>query len=329
MIEDILSDERGKKCNCVCPNCKDTFIARLGEKNAYHFAHSGEGCDEEIAYLIGLYNLVREFTLGSSVTLPKLILYWACYSTPFTTQNFFDRIRFFDDQHNYNRTIVKESISIKYDAAEIIFHGKRPKALLLEYHSRKMALVIKPPATVCKEFSAEPYSNLATIELNASDIPFGMLRKDEILGLLNEKFRDCRWLYSPMAICAIDKINEENAALIETMRKQKSLEKHNQSKQRETAVAIHSNHAQGTHNPKAAIQKAPLDEEKLRKGKAEVLNLFTQQKKAIYDSYGQRWIKCRKCNEIKPLEEFDDYDYGGPCKVNSGTCRACLRKTNS
>ena len=221
-----------------------------------------------------------------------------------------------------------QSKSVKYDTAEIVFHGKRPKALLLEFQSRQMALIIKPPATVCKVFSAEPYDNLATIELDTSGVPFGKLKKDQILDLLNERFHTCKWLYSPMAIRAIDKINEENTAQIEAMRKQQEYMKQTRLKRKQAAETLYNSYTLGPHEPKTAVRKAPLDEEKLRKGKQEVIHRFTQQKRAIYDSYGQRWIKCRKCNEIKPIEEYGNYDYGGPGKVNSGICRVCLESSN-
>ena len=63
MIEDIPENERGLKCRCFCPSCNDPFKARMGDIRAHHFAHSGEGCDEEIAFLSGLYKLVQEYVL--------------------------------------------------------------------------------------------------------------------------------------------------------------------------------------------------------------------------------------------------------------------------
>ncbi len=37
--------ERGKDCNCICPECGNGLIARKGDKNQNHFAHSnGKEC---------------------------------------------------------------------------------------------------------------------------------------------------------------------------------------------------------------------------------------------------------------------------------------------
>lgn len=36
----INEAERGKQCNCVCPDCETSLIARQGDVTAWHFAHS-------------------------------------------------------------------------------------------------------------------------------------------------------------------------------------------------------------------------------------------------------------------------------------------------
>ena len=38
-VEELSSDQSGEKCNCVCPQCGDILIARLGSKRVKHFAH--------------------------------------------------------------------------------------------------------------------------------------------------------------------------------------------------------------------------------------------------------------------------------------------------
>lgn len=39
---------KGLECNCVCPVCRGTLIARKGDINVHHFAHfQGESCDGE------------------------------------------------------------------------------------------------------------------------------------------------------------------------------------------------------------------------------------------------------------------------------------------
>lgn len=64
-------------------------------------------------------------------------------------------------------------------------------------------------------------------------------------------------------------------------------------------------------------------ETQMRFGYEEIKNRFTQQKEPIFDSYGRRWIKCRRCGEIKIEECFTSY--GGPGEVNIGTCSKCWK----
>ena len=39
-ISQIKQSERGTKCNCTCPLCNGKLVARLGNVNQHHFAHS-------------------------------------------------------------------------------------------------------------------------------------------------------------------------------------------------------------------------------------------------------------------------------------------------
>ena len=36
-VEEVL---RGLKCDCICPECKSTLIARQGKEKQWHFAHA-------------------------------------------------------------------------------------------------------------------------------------------------------------------------------------------------------------------------------------------------------------------------------------------------
>jgi len=324
MIEDISENERGLKCNCFCPSCNDPFEARMGNVRVHHFAHSGEGCSEEIAFLSGLYRLVREYILENTITLPALKVYWAYSSSRFNEQDFLDRILFHEGLGTRNVTIACDvTDDIQFETAEVNFNGKRPTALLCSYRKKQIAFRIKPPKTVCKVYTIEPFNNLATIGLDASNIAFGELKKEQILNKLKEKLNGCSWVYSPMAIRALGDINEANDAWIEEKRKQAELLA--QTRRKQTPHIVRTGHITGTHKPAIPPAKwGPDRAEKLRKGKEEVKDRFTQQQKAIYDSFGQRWILCRECKEIKPVEDFGNYDYGGFNKVNSGICKLCI-----
>lgn len=48
---------------------------------------------------------------------------------------------------------------------------------------------------------------------------------------------------------------------------------------------------------------------------------FAQQERQIRDSEGNRWIKCELCGKIAKENEFATY--GGPGRINLGTCKEC------
>ena len=68
-IEDV---ESGLKCNCICPSCKKQLIARKGNINEHHFAHSeNSDCDHAIETIV--HKLSKEIISKEKhfVTPPK------------------------------------------------------------------------------------------------------------------------------------------------------------------------------------------------------------------------------------------------------------------
>lgn len=353
MIEDIPISERGLKCNCVCPACKEPFEARLGNIRVHHFAHSGEGCDEEAAFLSGMYTIVQEFILSEPVVLPELGAYWSHSHKKFSHSDFFERIRFSDPAGHSEYTVVSRPASVRFEKAEIKYYGKRPTALLMSLQSRQMALCIQPPATACKSYIVKPYEQLATIRLDASGIQFGELKKSQVFDNIRQQILKAEWLYSPKAISAIDAINTENGEWIKAQ--QEELERKKQeAKARKLELERRRNEYQAKMKAEALARSRSEQQEHgkqendlsiyegshthrgvtagdddwkhnptLKAGFLQVADRFSQVDTPIYDSYGQRWVRCRECGEVKPAFLF--VSYGGKTAA-LGTCRDCDRK---
>ncbi len=246
MIEDISPEARGRKCNCVCPSCKAPLLARLGEIRTHHFAHSGEGCDEQIAFLSGLYQMVQEYILNNEIVLPKLEVFWGYKRTKFTRENFFDRIRFSPAPGFEEKILIAQESRIKFEKSEIVCTGKTPTALILEVKSRQMAICIRPPANICKVFSVKPYKNMATLEMNGSGIPFGELKKEQIIKALRKELENSRWNYNSKALKAIDDINKANDVWLEIIRKREEKEKKKSSKVKNSGNCKNSFNSNGS-----------------------------------------------------------------------------------
>lgn len=55
-VDDVLS---GLACDCTCPGCGASLIARKGEKNQHHFAHAN-GADCSSARMTALHMLAQQ-----------------------------------------------------------------------------------------------------------------------------------------------------------------------------------------------------------------------------------------------------------------------------
>lgn len=334
-IEDLCSDERGLACDCRCPACNGKFEARLGNVRVHHFAHSGDSCDEVSAFLIGMYKLIKQILDKNKIILPHLDIYWAFSQTRFTEENFFSRIKF-RPLHGYNKTRVYSEKEIKFDSSEIIFKNNIPIAIVLSYKESKIALRIKPPATVCREFETKPYENIATLSFDAEDIDFSKLNINDITKIFLTELDKLSWIYTERALKAIDQINKEND--IEQERIQKELEDKRKKLdeeirlQEEKRKKPQKSKTTPIHRPQAIriTQNTSLSspslvdysEKKYRVGYEEVKDKdFASNSNIIYDIFGHRWVKCKICGKIDYDSNFPDY--GGPYSTNLGECREC------
>jgi len=214
-ISDIPEEERGLSCDCVCPLCRDRFEARMGTKRRHHFAHNGEGCDQIAAYLTGLYMSLQGLLLAEAFPLPELGISFRNGWTPLTESA---------DRYNAGRFVygrnpsmdeyrmISKAVAIKFESTEIVSSEKsrRPKALLAHFHGRTLAFVIKAPDTVCKEFDAHPYQNMATvkIDLTSCEESIAISTTDELWKLFCDD-TVCSWIYSPLVVKILDEINDE------------------------------------------------------------------------------------------------------------------------
>ena len=65
-------------------------------------------------------------------------------------------------------------------------------------------------------------------------------------------------------------------------------------------------------------------EYELRAGYNEVKEKSFYNCDRIIDSFGQRWVKCKCCGQIKP--DFDFIEFGGQKTINFGICEECAKR---
>lgn len=91
-INDLNNDERGLKCNCICPCCNNPLIARLGSKNIKHFSHTSSDCENGLESALHLY--AKDFiSTNLELRLPKYEILYNNYC--YSKQDFIRLYRYF------------------------------------------------------------------------------------------------------------------------------------------------------------------------------------------------------------------------------------------
>ena len=350
MIDDIDKAHNGSKCNCVCPACKEPFIARMGDKNQHHFAHSGKGCDEINAYMTGLYMLLSEYLTSNKLYLPPVIVGFELSAYAFWTQENVAEHSWLlpkSRDHNIEELAYKEK-RIYFDKAEIVRNNDGvPQAILAQKNDSQLAIRITPPDTVCKVGEAKKYKDVTTLEIdlsNAEDIISGG-KKDEIFDYINNNDSIFCWVYNPKIIKAFPQIIKRSKAYYdkaqqrikqqEEERKKRALEEKRKIKEaeeyRKKWLIEHADEIRKAEEKRIQqeaedkirieTQMKRMEEQKFYDGFEEVKNSFNQQEKIIRDKYGIRWIQCERCGKIGQEGEF--VSYGGKNHVNLGVCKKC------
>lgn len=219
-IDDLTSEENGLKCNCYCPCCKGKFEAKMGDKRIHHFAHNHDGCDEELAFLCGLYKAFKQFLDLEDFTLPKLSLFCRFGIVEKITESNFDEfvnIHFFSGCNDVFECCAPKKI--KFDETEIVYSDKkRPIAVIARIKKKQLAIVIQAPKIGCNFHKVTQYKDYATIKLDVSNVDI-----DEFYHINNvyNYFRNesRQWISNPSVIKYIDKIQNENFLIYEENQK--------------------------------------------------------------------------------------------------------------
>lgn len=116
-------------------------------------------------------------------------------------------------------------------------------------------------------------------------------------------------------IVKIQKENEMRNDFIAQMQEQKSK---NQN-------ATLWNRNDSNPQPQAQPEKHNISlEERIQLGRQDVMGrMESPSEEPVFDRFNVRWIKCIRCQEIKPADEMSMY--GGKDGANRGTCRDCGR----
>lgn len=327
VISDLAMGERGAKCCCKCPNCGGELIARMGDVKTHHFAHTKEACDETSAFITGLFSLIKGYLADTSqFYAPALAV---AYELPYAgialdhVARYTKIIPDWERSHCENSILISPGKSFSVDSVETALDAKkRAEALILTARKRKMAIRITPPAN-CKTNAATTYRDLPTLVLDARDIDFHALSSElirkEIIG--NQQ----RWTW-----LSNEKINRVFPQIYDEYQKRQEARRIERNRNQEMQVrapqwpSIDLDHTFGAQIQETIHVDIVSKEQQRALGFEQVKDLFTQQQNIIRDSFGNRWVQCKICGQIKPDIEFPFY--GGIDSVNLGECYTCKKQ---
>lgn len=336
MIEDVSKAENGLRCKCVCPSCNEPFEARMGDVRRHHFAHSGQGCDEINAYVMGLYMLMKEYIeTGYNLYLPPVIVRFPLsaysYLNDSNIRNSVELIPYSLGEGNEETAYPEKWLSSKLiQNIEIVKSKKgQPQALLIYANNRTLAVRVRPPDTVCKLGVSTRYKEYSTLEINLSSLEkeIQSRNKEELFHYLMSNTEIFGWVYNPKMDKAFPQIMKRTKAYYEAAQAKIKKQEEEQKKREEQARREAERRAKAAEERRKREETARIEhEEKQRLRLKEIQenpHLFIQQETQVRDLNGNRWVKCEKCGAIKIDRQF--VEYGGYGRLNIGTCADCSK----
>lgn len=318
MIGDLSPEQSGKNCGCVCPVCGADFIANRGNIKAWHFSHKpGSKCDEEKAYINSLHQLMKE-----GMEEHTRFYYPGCYGR-------FQESTGEEDFSNTSRlgyeTIIEES-NFEVESSEIKSdsQGLAEALILTARKGYKLAVVLVPPATVCKNPRPRAVDGIATI---AIWVPKNLNRKtsEELQDILLRGTEDKKWLSSQKIDNWKRKCQEERAK-----RDRRQMDEQARIAEKEAAAARQMADILAEYR---ASQPAAWDynnDEELSAIRFHFSKKYaapTIPRDFIKDPQGEHWCFCNSCKQwyleadmgLRATDRFDK-------NPNLGLCSKCARK---
>ena len=332
-ISDLSLPERGLKCKCHCVACSAPLIARMGDLNEHHFAHSTKLCDEGQAYALGMYMLMKELLdKRKQLLVPGIKLEYRRVPHTITMESVKRLAKVvpvtLKERKDCRYKVVAKDTFIAVQGSTIRYKGnKQVEALVIQVSERELAVKIALPDSVCKDYSKKAYRGLSTLEIDfrPEDYDLNALAKQEIEEILVEQLKNKSWISNNKLEGAYEQIiTENNQYAIEFEMKQKELLKRCQENyKRATKDASRIIHKRKEFQPiKEEIRQDWQSKEQYEQGFKEIEKIFDKDgRHVIRDKYGYRWLYCKDCHQIKREDKMSIY--GGELP-NQGRCSECF-----
>ena len=186
----VADVERGKKCNCVCPDCKSPLIASKGTKQQNHFKHIAKNvakneCKGESVIHLAAKQIIIE---RKQITLPGYIV---------TASKRDSRGK----EYSERELVVEDGMVICFDSVqeEIDLHGMKVDILAKKDNRLLIIEIFYCHKVEDQKLGKIAEANISAIEIDLSDLNPEEVKNWETLWLYINDPKRIRWLHNARA----------------------------------------------------------------------------------------------------------------------------------
>lgn len=208
-IDDILENERGLKCKCICPLCNKPLQAKLGHgKRQKHFAHNNANCNSKAAKQTTIHILAKEILeTNKKIMLPKY--------TIFDDSNY----GHLSDDAQYEIRQISTVIPEQLFCFDKVYLEKKLDSIIPDVILEKggKQLIVEIAVTHFVDEKKEDKikkMNISALEINLSHLyeekVIKSILEKEIIQTVDNKY----WIYNTHHDAAIMKLKEKNKTIV-------------------------------------------------------------------------------------------------------------------
>ena len=299
LISDVPPEENGKNCGCICPLCKGGFQAKKnGKIRQPHFSHLGKPCNETIAFMAALYGFFQQSIEESGSFCPPSV--YASFSGLAAEEpaelDTIEAYTVFSQTSFEDAEVVLDAKPFKVLQCEIVCRKEMPEALLLtaEEKQRQLAVVVVPPATICKEQqNPQAYKELPTLAAYVDkNVNFYQLHSEQLLQKIKNLDFPTKWIKN-------DKLAQMKRSWLERKREEHQCEYEKRRKEQK-AIQLENQKVKTETFDRTKLSEVPTKE---------------------------LWHTCVRCHKRKPESELVCYENGRD--DDEAICRECSRKKDA
>lgn len=332
-ISDLSITERGLKCGCHCVACEAPLIARMGDVNQHHFAHSTKLCDEGEAYVLAMYMLMKELLdKRKQILLPGFKAAYKLVNRPITIEQVEQMVKIVPinevAQIGYKYEVISQDKLINIGTTTIQYRSnKQVEALVIEVSGKQLAIKIDLPDSVCQRYAVRSYKDLSTLEIDfsADEYDLNALTKQEIESILIDQIENKRWISNHKVKAIYTNVLSENEQYVEECEKRRQeylkVQEKKKEQEKEKRKSLYQSRMKLL-KPEITEKPNALSQEQYEEGQKEIMEVFNKDSSEIIrDKFGWRWVYCMDCYEIKREDQMSVY---GGVQPNKGRCSMCF-----